>query len=43
MTAGWLVFGIVLPALVAGLGWIAVLANERHLRARDERGTKPAE
>jgi hypothetical protein len=43
MTAGWLVFGIVLPAVVAGLGWIAVLAHERHLRAHDAKRTKPAE
>ena len=32
-----------MPAVVAGLGWIAVLANERALRPHGQRQTKPAE
>jgi hypothetical protein len=31
---GWLVFGLVMPAIVAGLGWLAVLHHERYLRNR---------
>ena len=43
MTVGWLIFGIVMPAIIAGLGWVAVLANERYLRKQEERRAKPAE
>ena len=43
MTIGWVIFGIGMPAVVAGLGWIAVLANEHSLRKHEERRTKPAE
>jgi uncharacterized membrane protein len=43
VTVGWVIFGIVMPAAVAGLGWIAVLANERHLRRQAQRAAKPAE
>ena len=43
MTVGWVFFGIVRPAIIAGLGWVAVLANERHLRKQAEREAKPAE
>ena len=43
MTAGWMVFGLVMPAIVAGVGWLAVLANERYLRAQDAKRTRPAE
>jgi len=42
MTIGWVVFGIVMPAVVAGIGWIAVLPNERYLR-NQERSSAPAE
>jgi hypothetical protein len=34
MTAGWVMFGIVMPAVVAGVGWIGVLAHERYLRTQ---------
>ena len=37
MTIGWVIFGIGMPAVVAGLGWIAVLANEHSLRKHEER------
>lgn len=43
MTTGWIIFGIVMPAIVAGLGWIAVLANERYLRNQHNRTGRPAE
>jgi hypothetical protein len=43
MTTGWVIFGIVMPAVVAGIGWIAVLANEHYLRTQDHKRTKPAE
>ena len=43
VTIGWVIFGIGMPAVVAGLGWIAVLANEHSLRKHEERRTKPAE
>jgi hypothetical protein len=42
MTTGWVIFGIVMPAIVAGIGWIAVLTNERYLRKQHKRA-KPAE
>lgn len=32
MTLGWAIFAFVMPATVVGIGWLAVLANERHLR-----------
>lgn len=41
MTTGWVFFGIVMPAIVAGVGWIGVLAHERSLRRQDP--AKPAE
>ncbi len=37
MTSDWIIFGVVMPAIVAGLGWIAVLAHERDLREREKR------
>lgn len=40
MTWGWFFFSVVMPAIVAGTGWIAVLANERSLREQDERRAK---
>ena len=43
MTTEWVLFGVVMPAIVAGIGWIAVLANERYLRMQEERRTRPAE
>jgi hypothetical protein len=43
VTLGWIIFGIVMPAIVAGLGWIAVLAHERSLRKTEQRRAKPAE
>ena len=43
MTTEWVLFGVVMPAIVAGIGWIAVLANERSLRKQEERRTRPAE
>jgi hypothetical protein len=43
MTTEWVLFGVVMPAIVAGIGWIAVLANERYLRKQEERRTRPAE
>jgi hypothetical protein len=43
VTVGWVIFGIVMPAIVAGLGWLAVLANERYLRTHHEQRAKPAE
>jgi hypothetical protein len=43
MTTGWVFFGIVMPAVVAGGGRIMVLAHERYLRKQQERRAKPAE
>lgn len=43
MTTGWVVFGLVMPAIVAGVGWLAVLANERYLRMQDAKRARPAE
>ena len=43
MTAGWVFFGVVMPAIVASIGWIAVFANERYLRKQAERREHPAE
>ena len=43
MIVGWVIFGVVMPAIVAGLGWIAVLANERYLRKQEKRAAKPVE
>jgi hypothetical protein len=43
MTFGWVIFGVVMPVIVAGLGWTAVLANERYLRNREKQAQKPAE
>jgi hypothetical protein len=43
MTTGWFIFGVVMPIIVAGGGWIMVLAHERHLRRQDERRAHPAE
>ncbi len=43
MTTGWFIFGVVMPAIVAGGGWIMVLAHERSLRKRREHRTGPAE
>ena len=43
MTTGWILFGLVMPAVVAGVGWIGVFANERYLRKQQERSAKPAE
>ena len=43
MTTGWFIFGIVMPAVVAGGGWIIALANDRYLRKQKERRTRPAE
>ena len=42
MTTGWVIFGVVMPAVIAGLGWIAVLANERYLRKRHHERPAPA-
>ena len=41
MTTQWLIFSIVMPAVVAGIGWLAVLAHERQLRRDLERETRP--
>jgi hypothetical protein len=46
VTTQWLIFSIVLPAVVAGIGWLAVLFHERQLRReleRDGRSKAPAE
>jgi hypothetical protein len=43
MTTGWVIFGVVMPAIVAGIGWVAVLANERYLRRQEHSRAKPAE
>lgn len=46
MTTQSLVFSIVMPAFVAGLGWLAVLAHEWQLRReldRENRAQAPAE
>ena len=43
MTTGWIIFGVVMPAIVAGLGWAAVFANERYLRNQQKRTGRPAE
>lgn len=43
MTSGWFFFSAVMPAIVAGIGWIAVLANERYLRKQEARRQRPAE
>lgn len=43
MSLGWFLFGVAMPVTVAAVGWIAVLANERHLRAKDRRRAGPAE
>jgi len=32
MTTQWLIFSIVMPAVIAGIGWLAVLAHEWQLR-----------
>jgi uncharacterized membrane protein len=37
VTAGWIFFSIVMPAIVAGVGWLAVLANERYVRKEREK------
>jgi hypothetical protein len=34
MTTGRFIFGIVMPAIVAGGGWIVVVAHGRYLRRR---------
>lgn len=43
MTTGRFIFGVVMPAIVAGGGWLMVLAHERTLRRRRERRARPAE
>lgn len=43
MTTGWFIFGIVMPAIVAGGGWMIALANDRYLRKQKERRSQPAE
>lgn len=43
MTTGWFIFGVVMPIIVAGGGWIMVLAHERDLRRRAEKRQRPAE
>ncbi|MFT3974436.1 MAG: hypothetical protein QM699_13595 [Amaricoccus sp.] len=43
MTAGWVVFGLVMPAIVAGVGWLGVLANERYLRGQEAKRARAAE
>jgi hypothetical protein len=43
MTTGWFIFGIVMPAAIAGLGWIYVIAHERWLRQQDAKCDAPAE
>jgi hypothetical protein len=43
MTTGWFIFGVVMPAIVAGGGWIVALAHDDYLRKQRQRRTKPAE
>jgi hypothetical protein len=43
MTSGWFIFGVVMPAIVAGGGWIIDLANDRYLRRERQRREKLAE
>ena len=46
MTTQWLIFSTVMPAVVAGIGWLAVLAHEWQLRReldRETRSKAPAE
>jgi hypothetical protein len=43
MTSGWFIFGVVMPAIVAGGGWVIALANDRYLRRERQRRDKPAE
>ena len=45
MTTQWLIFSIVMPAVLAGIGWLAVLAHEWQLRRGSEsaRSEPPAE
>jgi hypothetical protein len=40
MTTDWFIFGVVMPATVAALGWIAVLLHERDLRRQAAAGVK---
>lgn len=43
MTTGWVLFGVILPAVVAGIGWIGVFVYEWDLRRQDRRRAGPAE
>jgi hypothetical protein len=43
MTTGWFIFGVVMPGIVAGGGWIVALAHDRYLRRQQQSRAKPAE
>lgn len=43
MTADWFIFGVVMPAIVAGGGWIVAFAHDRYLRKQRQKRAKAAE
>jgi hypothetical protein len=43
MTTGWFIFGVVMPAIVAGTGVLYAWAHLRWLRKQDEKRDAPAE
>jgi hypothetical protein len=42
-TTSWIIFGVVMPAIVAGLGTLLAWLQMRSLRREDARRGKPAE
>jgi len=43
MTWGWFIFGVIMPAVVAGGGWLAAYLHLRSLRRQDAEAKSPAE
>jgi hypothetical protein len=39
----WFYFGVVMPAIIAGGGWLAAYLHMRSLRRHDARPNRPAE